>query len=273
MAGAPRQALIAGARRRILIAAWLTVAGHVKSSGYGILVWSELMRRAAAAGFDGIVNYCEDAGAMNAMVQAGCGMLGLPALRVASFMHLTRPIAPGEGASDAEREGEAATPQALVRAGARVSARAGIARTWSADEAAWQLTRLGAVAVTGASESASAGASGNVPGVLTASVITVADEARTRYLVVDDVLWGDAPAPERVQLARAPAARAGRAGRRALRRAPGARLRRLHPFIAAGFMPSSHTIHAYLTMWCRTLPRAARRVLHGRHLMPASRCN
>src|ERR1700744_5812950 len=49
-AGLPRRVEIAGTIRRILISTFLTVAPAQKASGYGIVVWSELMRRGAAAG-------------------------------------------------------------------------------------------------------------------------------------------------------------------------------------------------------------------------------
>src|SRR6202012_1715259 len=86
-AGLPRQVEIAGAPRRILISTFLTVAPAHKSSGYGIVVWSELMRRAAAAGFDGVVNYCVDGQAMHRMIETGCRLLDLPLLRVKTFSY------------------------------------------------------------------------------------------------------------------------------------------------------------------------------------------
>ena len=90
-AGFPRRVTIAGVEHRIVISTYLTVAAGQKAAGYGIVVWSELMRRAAAQGFVGAVNYCVDQGEMDHMIDGCCRLLGLPLTKVASFFYLTRP--------------------------------------------------------------------------------------------------------------------------------------------------------------------------------------
>ena len=91
-AGLPRRVAIGGAEHRIVISTYLTVAAGHKTAGYGIVVWSELMRRAAAQGFAGAVNYCVDQGEMDHMIDGCCRLLGLPLTKATSFFYLTRPL-------------------------------------------------------------------------------------------------------------------------------------------------------------------------------------
>ena len=60
----------------------------------------------------------------------------------------------------------------------------GISRLWTSAEAAWQLARVDAVSARTAGE--------DRPGVLTGYVMGFNNEARSRLLVIDDILWGDA---------------------------------------------------------------------------------
>ena len=55
------------------------------------------MRRAAAAGYDGVVNYCADGEAMHRMIETGCRLLDLPLVRVKSFSYLVGTAGPGRG--------------------------------------------------------------------------------------------------------------------------------------------------------------------------------
>jgi hypothetical protein len=239
-AGLPRQVEIAGATRRILISTFLTVASAQKEAGYGIVVWSELMRRAAAAGYDGVVNYCADGQAMHRMIETGCRLLDLPLMRVKSFSYLVGTLAPAlrTGGSSGER----LPARRLVEAAAgdaergRDDARARLWREWSDAEAEWQLSRSGAIAV------------GDGDAVLTGNVATVADAARSRYLVVDDVLWASARMEGRQRLLADLLAQAVNdgAGYVVL---PVMGYADVRPFLAAGLIPSPHTMHAYLTLW------------------------
>ncbi len=239
-AGLPRQVEIAGATRRILISTFLTVAAAQKAAGYGIVVWSELMRRAAEAGYDGVVNYCTDGEAMHRMIETGCRLLSLPLTRVKSFSYLVGTLAPAPTARGGS--GERVPARRLVDAAAGDAERgsgderARLWRVWSDPEAEWQLSRTGAIAVS------------DGEAVLTGSVATVADAARSRYLVVDDVLWASARAEVRHRLVAdllAQAAGDG-AGYVVL---PVMGYADVRPFLAAGLVPSPHTMHAYLTLW------------------------
>ena len=236
--GFPRRVMAGGAERRVLISTLLTVAPEQKASGYGIVVWSELMRRAAQAGFDGVVNYCAEGGAMDRMIRGGCHLLGLPVLRVASFSYLTRLL--WGPAPDGAESGSRASVQDLLRTAAGMPEHADLSRLWTEQEAAWQLSRLGAVSARGGTDAD--------PAVLTGYVICVADALRTKCLVIEDVLWGNLAADDRRTLVAELITTAAAAGARTAI-LPRVGYADLQPFLASGFLPSPHTIHAYLTIW------------------------
>ncbi|MFL5865046.1 MAG: hypothetical protein ACJ780_30500 [Solirubrobacteraceae bacterium] len=239
-AGLPRHVEVDGAMRRILISTFLTVASAQKTAGYGIVVWSELMRRAAAAGFDGVINYCAEGEAMHRMIETGCRLLDLPLMRVKSFSYLVGRLPPDR--PDEEGYGERPSAHQLVDAAAGVAERcrgetgARLWRVWSVPEAEWQLSRLGSIAI---------GAGG---AVLSGSVVTVADEARTRYLVIDDVLWGSVGDNGRRRLVGDLLAAASSEGASCIV-LPAMGYQDVRPFLAAGLVPSPHTMHAYLSLW------------------------
>jgi hypothetical protein len=236
-AGLPREVEVGGVTRHILVSTFLTVAPAQKAAGYGIVVWSELMRRAAAAGYDGIVNYCADGEAMHRMIETGCRLLELPLVRVKSFSYLVGRVAGGRGgAGDAPAPSEGQLVAAAAAERERGDAAARLWREWTDAEAQWQLSRVGAIAVA------------DDDAVLTGSVVTVADEARSRYLVVDDVLWAWAHDEARRRLLDGMLARAAGdgAGYAVL---PVMGYADVRAFLAAGMVPSPHTMHAYLTLW------------------------
>ncbi len=239
-AGLPRQVEIAGVTRRILISTFLTVAPAQKAAGYGIVVWSELMRRAAAAGYEGVINYCADGEAMHKMIETGCRLLDLPLTRVKSFSYLVGTLAPARQTGENAANRPAASR--LVDAAARDANRgdgedAGqMWRLWGDAEAEWQLSRAGVVTAA------------NGEAVLTGSVATVADDARSRFLVVDDILWGSAPFETRQSMLADVLAKAAGDGAGYVV-VPLMGYADARPFLAAGLVPSPHTMHAYLTLW------------------------
>ncbi|MGZ4178315.1 MAG: hypothetical protein ACXVUX_19045, partial [Solirubrobacteraceae bacterium] len=169
-----------------------------------------------------------------------CRLLDLPLTRVKSFAYLVGTLAPGRAAAGGA--GESVPAQRLVDAAAADAAHGRdedggqLWRNWTTAEAEWQLSRIGSVAVS------------DGQAVLTGSVVTVADAAHSRYLVVDDVLWGSAPGEARQRLLADLLARAADngAGYVVL---PMMGYADVRPFLAAGLVPSPHTMHAYLTMW------------------------
>lgn len=238
VAGHPRRVMVGEIERRILISTFLTVAPAHKNSGYGILVWSDLMRRAADAGFDGVLTYCADGEAMHRMIGETCRRLGLPLVCVKSFSYLVRSL---DGPSSGSPPSEPAAARDLITAAAALRKQTQLGRLWSEPEAAWQLSRLGAVSIRVTTDAD--------PAILTGAVLTVADEDRTRYLVIDDVLWGDLRAASSRQTA--VHALLGEAVDQGARYAivPLLGYADLRPFVATGFRPAAHTIHAYLALW------------------------
>ena len=120
---------------------------------------------------------------MQHIVERSCRDLAFPQLLLKSFSYLVRGLTPGTGRpADAQSRpsaqtlmGAAAQAQGGRRPGDEIGA---VARVWTEAEAEWQLSRVGSVAVT------SGGA------VLCGTVAAVDDAARTRCLVVEDILWG-----------------------------------------------------------------------------------
>ena len=243
VAGIPRTLLIQGEVRCVLIVAFLTVASAYKASGYGILVWSDLVRRAAAAGLDGVVNYCVDGEAMNRMIEGSCHRLDLPLVRAFSVSYLSRVIWPKRPVPTVARSTvDAAT---LLKAAEPVADEATISRIWTSDEADWQLGRHGGISVA-------AGRNAET-GMLSGYVMPIADRGRTRCLIIDDVLWGDLPTDGREGLACELVAAGSAAGARVVI-LPVSGYADTQPFLASGFRPSRRTIHAYLTLWNGSMP-------------------
>jgi hypothetical protein len=241
--GLPRTATVAGVPRRLVISAFLTVATAYKSSGYGILVWAELMRRSRSAGFDGVVNYCEHGAPMQRMISEGCRVLRQPLTELRAFAYLTCAVPPAGPLHRAAPERPVQADQ-LTDTAARLVDDADPCRLWTADEAEWQLSRAGGVAVSASTETGTA--------ILTGVVQLVADAVRTPCLVIQDVLWGELETERRPALVAAllQAAAARHGARFAI--VPRLGYADLRPFAATGFAPAPHTMHAYLSLWSAT---------------------
>jgi hypothetical protein len=248
-AGLPRHVTLDGTPRRILIATFVTVAEGHKSSGHGTAVWCELMHRSAADGYDGVVTYCTAAGRMQRIVERCSQDQGFPHVRLKSFSYLVCTMAPT--AASASDVGARPTPRMLIDAAAAQCAqgsRAGqpalsLQRVWTQREAEWQLSRLGTVGVTGGGA------------VLGGTVATVDDPARSRVLVIEDILWGAIEGAARhILLAQLLDQAAGEGASYAV--VPLLGYADMRPFLAAGFLPAPHTMQANLTMW--SAPDAAR---------------
>jgi hypothetical protein len=232
---APRTVLIDGVEMRLLISTFLTVAPAEKASGYGIVLWGELMRRAAGVGFDGAISYCAEGHAMNRMIEGSSRLFGLPLLRATSLPYLIRPIS--------EPGGERAKhPSArdLLTAAAAMREHADLCRVWTEAEAAWQLSRVGAVAVRGGTD--------REPAVLTGHVISIDDADQTRCVVIQDILWGSIAARDRRALGHDLIMQAASRGAR-VAILPLVTYADMQPFAGLGFFPTPHTVHAYLTVF------------------------
>lgn len=240
--GLPRHVTLDGVSRRIVIATFVTVAETHQRSGYGAAIWSELMRRSAAAGYDAAVTYCAAGESMQRIVERCSSAEDFPHLLVKSFSYLVRTMPPT--AAGASEVGARPSPQMLIRAAAAQLAhesRSGadassLHREWTMAEAEWQLSRLGAVAVTGGGA------------VLGGTVATVDDAARSRVLIVEDILWGQLEGAARHILVAQLLDQAAAEGA-SYAVVPLLGYADMRPFLTAGFLPAPHTMHANLTLW------------------------
>lgn len=235
VAGFPRRIRCDGREHRVVLITFLTAAAEHRNSGYGIVIWTELVKRARAAGFDGMLNYCVEGEAMNRMIGPSCRRLGLKAQRVRSIPYLTKMLFGASAAANGDGPAEPPVEQ-LIAAAAPIADEVPLARLWDRDEARWQCTREGAVV---ASER---------DGLLTGYVMQVANARRTKTLLVEDILWGGLDGEEREALVGRLVARAAADGAR-IAVVPQLGYADLEPFAAAGFRPSGRVVHMYLTLW------------------------
>lgn len=238
VAGFPRRIRVHGRECTILVIAFLTAAAEHRNRGYGIVIWAELVRRARAAGFDGMINYCVEGEAMNRMIVGACRRLRLPVELVYSVRYLTKILRSSSSAVRDEVPGAAV--HTLLEAAAALPADDSLLRVWSREEAAWQCGRAGAVLSHADAEPRG--------GVITGYVMQVANPKRTTCLVLDDVLWGGLPEEGRTELVRRLLDRAAAEGAQ-IAVVPEQGYADLDAFTAAGFRPSGRVVHTYLTLW------------------------
>jgi hypothetical protein len=238
VAGFPRRVRYRERELNIVLISFLTVAPECKKAGYGVVVWAELVKRARAAGFDGMVNYCVDGEAMNGMIMGCCKRLNMPVTHRYKVQYLTSLLFPKSAPCRNETSIEE-NVEALVTIGNAVADRTPLARVWSREEAEWQCTRFGAVVARLRTEGRE--------GMLTGYLMQAADPNRTQCLSVEDVLWGSLDR-ERPELVRQFAAIAAAEGAR-LVSAPLLGYAEAEPFLAARFRHSPQLLHAYFTLW------------------------
>jgi Acetyltransferase (GNAT) family len=236
VAGFPRNVRLDGRDLKIIIVALLTVATEHKRRGYGIVVWTELVRRAREAGFDGMVNYCVEGEAMNQMIEGSCRRLDLPIIKAYGVRYLSKVVFPRSSISPVEPP----DLDSFLTAAEPILDRAPFTRIWSTDEARWEATRYGAISVRAAAKPADA--------VLAGYVMQIANRDRTKCLVVDDVLWGSLSEDGRPDLVKQLTDTAATAGAR-LAIVPILGYADTEPFRTAGFRSSNRLIWMYLTIW------------------------
>jgi len=238
-AGIPRRISLNGCELNVVIITFLTAANDYKKRGYGIVIWNELVKRARTAGFDGMVNYGTDGESMNDMIPKCCRMLGLPATHIRTIPYWSRMIRPKNAGSSGPEPNESAVERFLELA--QPMKQVPLARTWTFEEAEWQCKRrFGSLTVELES--------GLRRGMVVGYVMPVANAARTKCAIVEDVFWGDLEAQERGILVKTFLDRAALAGAQ-LAVIPVLGYADLEPFHAARFRPSQRVQHAYLTVW------------------------
>ncbi len=244
-AGLPRRIRFGGRDLRVITSTFLTVSPEFKRHGYGIVLWSELAKRARAEGFDGMVNFCIEGEPMNGMVIGCAGRLKVPIERIFSAHYLACLLRP-TGSRDGIPDSDNGSVEEFLQLAAPISDRVPLARLWSAQEAEWQSTRrTGAVSVRYAT--------GSRLGMLTGYVMEIDRPDRAKCLLVEDVLWGTLALDERVELLRELLQQAAASGVR-MATVPDLHYADMQPFVAAGFRPSKRIVHAYLTIWNGDMP-------------------
>lgn len=240
IAGFPRRVKYQGKTLRIIVVSFLTVASEHKKSGYGMVLWSELAKRARGLGFDGAMNYCVDGDSMNGMMLGCYQRMRVSAARIFSVQYLTRLIMP-RGIT-----GELGVPdQGLVAsfmlAASRTAEAIPLARVWTLEEAEWQCRRrANSILVTYSS--------GERRGFVSGYILPVADRDRTKCLLIDDVLWNDLTVHERPVLAQKLVERAASSGAR-MAVVPLQGYADPEPFLKSRFLRSPRVLHAYMGLW------------------------
>jgi hypothetical protein len=237
VAGFPRTIRYQGRELRVILCTLLSVSSKYKKSGYGVVLWSELVKRAQAADYDGIVNYCVEGEPMNGMIVGCCRLLKLPTERIFSVHYLMRLLQPKFVASRAE---EQTSTEEFQRIATRSGDDAPLMRMWTAEEIQWELHRHGGVVASHRS--------GLTEGLLTGYLMQAANPQKTKCLLLEDVLWGTLEGEERVTLVEKIVARATQAGAR-VALLPCLGYADVAPFRAARFRSSPRTLHCYLTIF------------------------
>ena len=237
VAGFPRTIKYQDRELRVILCTLLSVSSEYKKSGYGVVLWSELVKRAQGAGYDGMVNYCVDGEPMSAMILGCCRMLKLPTEQIFSVRYLMRLLQPKFVASRAE---EQTSTEEFQRIATRSGDDVALTRVWTAKEIQWQLQRHGGVVASHRS--------GLKEGLLTGYLMQAANPQKTKCLLIEDVLWGTLEGEERVTLVEKMVARATQAGAQ-IALLPCLGYADLAPLRAARFRGSPRTLHCYLTIF------------------------
>ncbi|MCU1240014.1 MAG: hypothetical protein JWO71_740 [Candidatus Acidoferrum typicum] len=238
VAGFPRTIQYKGRELRIILCTLLSVSNEYKKRGYGVVLWSELVKRAQSAGYHGMVNYCVEGEPMNGMILGCCRMLKLPTERVFSVHYLMRLLQPKVVTSRADNSQDLTAE--FRGAAAFIEGNTPLRRVWTEDEARWQLQRPDGLVAYHRSE--------GKEGLLTGYLMLAANPQRTKCLLIEDVLWGTLENGERLVLVAKMLDRGIQAGAQ-MAFLPCLGYFDIAPFRAARFRSSPRTLHCYLTVF------------------------
>jgi len=242
VAGFPRHVKFNGRNQKIIVITFLTVLPEYKKKGLGIILWSELVNRARAAGFDGMVNYCVDGEPMNAMIVGSCNRLKLPVARIYSARYMSTVLRSGNHShSRVSKDHDQQAADLFLALAAPLADSQPLARIWSKPEAEWQCVRR-SHPIT---ETFSAGGRS---GLLTGYIMSISGKQRTRCLLIEDILWGTLTVEERQTLLQKFLKKAAGAGVQ-LATVPVLGYADMEPFKKARFQSTRRVLHAYLTLW------------------------
>lgn len=238
IAGFPRRLKLHGRELNAVRASMLTTSASLNAAGWGIIVWSALVRRARALGFEAMVNYAVAGLGVDAFF-LGCGRrLELTTTHVFRARCLASLLRPGD---DAPPHGGDADPRLFAAEANALAARTPIARVWSEAEAEWEIrSRYGAVAVQHTC--------GGRTGLAAGCVMQLAGAGAPKCVLVENVLWGGLEGTERQELLRAFLARAQGAGA-GMAIVPCLNSFDTAPFREAGFRLSRRIIDIFISVW------------------------
>jgi hypothetical protein len=246
--GFPRRVRFAGRDLSVIVSALLTVSPEFKKKGYGIVLWSELVRRAQRSGYDGMVNFCVDGEPMNEMIVGCAQRLRLPIQRIFSAHYLSFLLGP-MASQEQPQDAGTGNDEEFLPLTATLASKTPLARLWSASEAEWQMaTRVGAITCRYAAEQSL--------GMLTSYIMQIHRPDRAKCLLIEDVLWGTLSTNQRRQLLLQLLHKAAAAGVR-MATVPVLGYADMEPFRAAGFRHSRRLVHTYLTIWNGEAPTEA----------------
>jgi len=224
----------------VITSSFLSVLPEYKKSGYGVVLWTELVKRARAQGFDGMVNFCVDGEPMNRMVEGCCRRLQLPVEHIFSVRYMASVLKPeflGEELTPCSSN----APNDFLELAAPLLLSQPLSRVWTIEEAEWQCARR----ADGVSVHAS---TGSRRGILTGYILPILDRQRTKCLLVEDILWDELAPEERLQLLRRFLAQAVSKGAQ-MASVPNLGYADLLPFKKLRFLPVRRVLHCYLTLF------------------------
>lgn len=244
VAGFPRTVRLDGRERRLMCVTFWTTAAKCKGKGYGSQVWMEILRRIKDSGYDGAVNFCVDGEATNEIVKACGERVNAEVHRVFSVKYMARLLRPAAGTKTVASPG---IVDLFLKSAAQVPASVPLVRVWSREEAEWQcLRRTGALCAIHEQ--------GERSGVATGYVSKVISETPAKVLFVEDLLWNDLEAQERITMLQQLLAQGVAAGAQ-MAVAPLVGYAETDTLRKAGFRQSRRLMNLYLTTWgCFTAP-------------------
>ncbi len=233
-----------GQSLRVVTNSFLSVLPEYKKSGLGIVLWSELVKRAITGGFDGMINFSVDGEPMNRMIEGSCRRLNLPVQRIFSVRYMSALLKPG-AFSDSPVSPRPTSVDDFLHLAAPLLASQPLARRWTREEAEWQFHRVDGVF--------SAATHDSRRGLLTGYILPILDANRTKCLLVEDIFWDQLLPEERLQLLHQFLSKALSQGAQ-MATVPNLGYADLTPFKKSRFFPTRRLLHCYLTLFKGDIP-------------------
>jgi Myristoyl-CoA:protein N-myristoyltransferase, N-terminal domain len=237
--GFPRQAVYNGRPLQLVTNSFLSVLPEFKKSGLGVVLWTELVKRCQAAGYDGMVNFCIDGEPMNRMIEGCCKRLKLPVQRILSVRYMSGLLKPENFSASESEKSSAVRVEDFMDLAAPLATTQPFARLWNRKEADWQCFRRAGVVVAEVVHESRRG-------ILTGYVMSILDKERTKVLLVEDIFWAELSNLEREQLLQKFLTQAVAQGAR-MATLPMLGYSDLSAFKKFRFLPTRRTLHCYLT--------------------------